>query len=48
MTSPKPAAVQSDPAEQSPEKAGGRKKRVNLYDLSPNQLALFEQEDTEQ
>jgi len=47
MTNRKPVTTQPDPNEQMPEKAGRRTKRVDLHALSPNQLALFDEEDTE-
>jgi len=48
MTARKPIATQPDPAEQTTGRADRRRKRVDLHELSPNQLSLFEQEDPEQ
>ncbi|WP_157171990.1 hypothetical protein [Nocardia higoensis] len=48
MTTRKPVPAQPDPAEQTPEKTDRRRKRVDLHALSPNQLDLFAEEDTEQ
>ncbi|WP_280503094.1 hypothetical protein [Nocardia farcinica] len=46
MTVRKPVSAQPDSAEKVPEKKGRRTKRVDLHALSPNQLALFDEEDT--
>jgi len=47
MTTKKAVAAQKHPTEQAPaEQMGRRKKRVDLHALSPNQLALFDEEDT--
>lgn len=47
MSTRKTATAQADSAEQTPERTDRRRKRVDLYELSPNQLFLFEQEDPE-
>ncbi|WP_195005294.1 hypothetical protein [Nocardia higoensis] len=46
MTVRKPIPAQPDSTEEVPEKTGRRTKRVDLHALSPNQLALFDEEDT--
>lgn len=48
MTTRKPVAAQHNSDKEVPDDQGGRRrKRVDLHALSPNQLTLFEQEDTE-
>ncbi|MBF6356071.1 hypothetical protein IU449_16235 [Nocardia higoensis] len=49
MTAREPVAAQEKTTEQQVPADQGkrRRKRVDLYALSPNQMTLFEQEDTE-
>ncbi|MET8653831.1 hypothetical protein [Nocardia aurea] len=50
MTPRKTVATQAKTTEQTPpaDQGNRRRKRVDLHELSPNQMTLFEQEDTEQ